>query len=57
MLILTRKIDKIIVMSGGICLKVLKIKRDRVKIGIEAPPEVRVFRLELLENKEKRKSK
>ncbi len=49
MLILTRKIDQGIVISGNILVRVLGVERDRVKIGISAPIEVTVLRQELLE--------
>lgn len=49
MLILTRKIDQGIVISGNILVRVLGVERDRVKIGISAPLEVVVLRQELLE--------
>lgn len=49
MLILTRKIDQGIVISGNIYVRVLEVERNRVKIGISAPMEVKVLRQELLE--------
>lgn len=49
MLILTRKVDQGIVISGNILVTVLGIERDRVKIGISAPADVKVLRQELLE--------
>lgn len=54
MLILTRKIDQGIVISGNIYLRVLGVERDRVKIGISAPAEVSILRQELLEHNEKK---
>ena len=61
MLILTRKVDQGIVISGNILVRVLGVERDRVKIGISAPGEITVLRQELwhegdagsLERKEK----
>ena len=50
MLILTRKIDQGIVISGNIIVRVLGVERDRVKIGIAAPAEITVLREELLES-------
>lgn len=47
MLVLSRKLNEKIVIDGGIVLTVVKIDRNQVRIGIEAPPEVRVFREEL----------
>ena len=49
MLVLTRKIDEGIVISGNILVRVLGVQRDRVKIGISAPREIAVLRQELLE--------
>jgi len=49
MLVLTRKIDQGIVISGNILIRVLGVERDRVKIGISAPLNVTVLRQELLE--------
>lgn len=53
MLILTRKIDQGIVISGNIYVRVLGVERDRVKIGISAPLEITVLREELLEREGK----
>jgi carbon storage regulator len=47
MLILTRKVDQGIVISGNILVRVLGVERDRVKIGISAPGEITVLRQEL----------
>lgn len=47
MLILTRKVDQGIVISGNIIIRVLGVERDRVKIGISAPGDVSVLRQEL----------
>ncbi len=47
MLILTRKVDQGIMISGNILVRVLGVERDRVKIGISAPGEVTVLRQEL----------
>jgi carbon storage regulator len=47
MLVLTRKVDEGVVLSGNIRVQVLAIKRGRVKIGISAPSDVEVLREEL----------
>lgn len=49
MLILTRKVDQGIVIQGNILVTVLRVERDRVKLGISAPTEITVLRDELLE--------
>ncbi|HLF72505.1 MAG TPA: carbon storage regulator [Dehalococcoidia bacterium] len=48
MLILTRKIDQSIIISGNIQIMVLGVERDRVKLGIAAPAEITVLREELV---------
>ncbi len=48
MLILTRKVEEGIVISGNILVRVLGVERDRVKIGISAPGDIKVLRQELL---------
>ena len=47
MLVLTRKIGEAIVIDGQVRLTVLEIKTGRVRIGIVAPPDVRVDRGEV----------
>ena len=49
MLILTRKVDQTIVIQGNIMVTILRVERDRVKLGISAPEEITVLREELLE--------
>lgn len=49
MLVLTRKQGERIHIGDGIVIKVIKSGRNSVKIGIEAPSDVRVMRAELCE--------
>lgn len=49
MLILTRKADQALVIDGNTTVRVLSIDGDRVKLGIDAPPEITVVRDELLQ--------
>ncbi len=49
MLVLTRKVDQGIIISGNIYVRVLGVERDRVKIGISAPLDIAVLREELLD--------
>ena len=51
MLVLTRKPAEIIRIGDDIVIKVIKTSRGTVKLGIEAPNDVRVMRGELLEQK------
>jgi carbon storage regulator len=47
MLILSRKIDESIIISDNIELVIVDIIGDRVKIGINAPKDVRILRSEI----------
>ncbi|HZK20315.1 MAG TPA: carbon storage regulator CsrA [Treponemataceae bacterium] len=49
MLILSRKIDEKIRIGQEICLTVIEIRGDQVKIGIEAPRSIKVFRQEIFD--------
>jgi carbon storage regulator len=49
MLILSRKLNESIVIDGRIIVKVLRIEKDTVKLGIQAPPELPVHRQEIYE--------
>ena len=49
MLILTRKESERIYLGDDIVLTVVRIGGDKVRIGVEAPSNVRVLRLELSE--------
>ncbi len=49
MLILSRKISESIVIDGRIHVKIVRVEGDVVKIGIEAPADVPVHRLEVYE--------
>ena len=47
MLVLSRKLNEKIVIDGGIVVTVVKIDRNQIRVGIEAPAHVRVFREEI----------
>lgn len=47
MLVLSRKIDESILIGDNIKLTVIKIKGGGVRLGIEAPSEIKVIREEL----------
>ena len=47
MLVLSRQVQQRICIGDDICITVLRVDRGRVKLGIEAPPHVRVAREEL----------
>lgn len=50
MLVLTRRVGEQFYIGDGIVVTVLGSEYGRVKIGIEAPQDVRIVRGELLEN-------
>jgi len=47
MLALSRKKDEAIIINNNIEIKIIEIKGDQVKIGIEAPKSVPVYRKEV----------
>lgn len=47
MLVLTRKLNEKIMLGDNIEISVVEIRGDTVKIGIQAPPEVKVYRAEV----------
>lgn len=47
MLVLTRKLGEGLVVGKNINLKVLEIHKNQIKIGIDAPPDVRIYRDEV----------
>lgn len=49
MLVLSRKIDEGVVIGDNVTIRILGVKGQQVRIGIEAPREVRVNRAEVFE--------
>ncbi len=49
MLVLTRKSEEKVKIGDNIYISILEIESGSVKIGIEAPKEVPIIRMELLE--------
>jgi carbon storage regulator len=47
MLVLSRKVGEQIVIDGCITVTVVSVDRNKVRLGITAPPEVRVDREEI----------
>lgn len=47
MLVLTRRKDEEILINGNISIKVLSVKGNRVRLGVEAPDDVQVNRAEI----------
>jgi carbon storage regulator len=48
MLVLSRKLGEKIYINDNICITVVDIDRGKIRLGIEAPREVPIFRKELL---------
>jgi len=49
MLVLSRKLNETILIGDNIRVTLLGIDGDKIKVGIDAPRDVKVFREELLE--------
>ena len=49
MLVLSRKAQQSIVINGEITVRILSVKGNTVRLGIEAPQEVPVHRSEIVE--------
>lgn len=48
-LVLTRKVNERIVIGDDVVVTVLEVRGDQVRLGIEAPRDVKVFREEVLQ--------
>jgi carbon storage regulator len=48
MLVLSRKLGEKIFIGENICITVVDIDRGKIRLGIEAPRDVPIFRQELL---------
>jgi carbon storage regulator len=55
LLILDRKLDQSIMVGDGIEIMVVRIKSDRVCIGIEAPKDIPVHRREIWDRIQRQK--
>ena len=51
MLVLSRKLGEKIYINDNICITVVDIDRGKIRLGIEAPRDVPIFRQELLGDK------
>jgi carbon storage regulator len=47
MLVLSRKLGEQLLLGDGIILTVLEVRRDRVRLAVEAPDQFRILRAEL----------
>jgi carbon storage regulator len=49
MLVVTRKPDESVIIDGKITIKVLAIEDGKVKLGIDAPQSIKIYRQEVYE--------
>lgn len=49
MLVLTRKLGEVLRIGQGITVRIVDVKGKQVKIGIEAPAELPIYREEIYE--------
>ena len=49
MLVLSRKRDERIVIGDNIVITIVDVRGDKVRLGIEAPPEIPVHRQEIVD--------
>ena len=49
MLVLSRKTGEAITIDQDVVIEILAVEGDRVRVGIQAPREIRIFRKELLD--------
>ena len=47
MLVLTRKLGEVIRIGSGVTVRILEVKGNQVRLGLEAPPEIKIFREEI----------
>lgn len=52
MLVLSRFIGEKIYIGDDVVIQVVSVRGDKVKIGVEAPAEVKVMRAELVDEQE-----
>ena len=49
MLVLSRKKDETIIINDNIQITIVDIRGDKIRVGIDAPPEVAIHREEIAE--------
>ena len=47
MLVLSRKVNDVIVIGDDIRIMVVEVRKDKVRIGVDAPKDIPVHRLEV----------
>jgi carbon storage regulator len=51
-LVLTRRVNERLVIGDDVTVTVLEVRGDQVRLGIDAPRDVKVFREEVLQRDE-----
>ncbi|GHT58657.1 carbon storage regulator [Spirochaetia bacterium] len=49
MLILSRKVDEKIMIGDDVSITIIEVRGDQVRIGVDAPKNVKVFRKEVFD--------
>jgi len=49
MLVLTRKLGEDIIINGNITVRIIDIRSNQVRVGIDAPKETTILRKELVD--------
>lgn len=49
MLVLSRKIDETVTIGGDIAVRIVRVRGDRVMLGIDAPDDMLILRGEVFE--------
>ncbi|MDR0502417.1 MAG: carbon storage regulator CsrA [Treponema sp.] len=49
MLILSRKLNEKVIIGDDITISIIEVRGDQVRIGIDAPKKIKVFRQEVFE--------
>lgn len=47
MLVLTRKLGEVIRIGEAVTIRVLEVKGNQVRLGVDAPAEIRIYREEI----------
>jgi len=55
MILLTRQIGETIIVDGGIKVTVMDIQGNHIKLGIDAPKEMKVYREEIFKRMQSEK--